>query len=127
MLRAFVSASCTARKSAIRCDAVRKALPTMSTRVGDAAALGERLHLAVQDLLDRPVDGARGLERVRQLAQVAVEVDEPPVHVVELGDRLLPMRLHDERVQLVAQPVHVAGQRENVLDRPVVEVEAQAS
>ena len=70
-------------------------------------------------------DDALRLERVRDLAELPIELDEPRREVVEAAVRLLAIVLEHERVDLLLQQPDVAGKREDVLDRPVVEVEAE--
>ena len=89
-------------------------------------ALREAVDLAVEDLAERTRDDALRLERVRDLAKLPVELDEPCGQVVEATVCLLAVVLEDERVHLLLQELDVGGQREDVLDRPVVEVEAEA-
>ena len=67
------------------------------------------------------------LERVRDLAQLAVELDEPGGEVVEAAVATCSLVvLEDERVDLLLEEPDVGGEREDVLDRAVVEVEAEA-
>ena len=54
----------------------------------------------------------------------AVELGDPREDVVEAARGPLAMRLGDERIDLVAEQRHLGAEREDVLDRPVVEVEA---
>ena len=92
----------------------------------DPGALREAVDLAVEDLAERTADDALRLERVRDLAKLAVELDEARGEVVEAPVRLLAVVLEDERVHLLLEELDVGGEREDVLDRPVVEVEAEA-
>ena len=62
---------------------------------------------------------------MRDLAQLPVELDEAGREVVEAPVRLLAVVLEDERVDLPLEQLDVGGQREDVLDRPVVEIEAE--
>jgi hypothetical protein len=59
------------------------------------------------------------------LAQVAIEIDEASGQILEstVGD--LPLILQNERVHLLLEETNVGGERENVLDRPVVEIEPE--
>ena len=91
----------------------------------DAGALGEGVDLAMEDLAERTADHALRLERVGDLAQVAVELDEPCGEVVEAAGRLFAVPLEHERVDLLLEEADVRGEREDVLDRAVVEVEAE--
>ena len=100
--------------------------PRISSSALDSRPLGEAVDLAVQDLAERPRDDALRLERVRDLAQLPIELDEPRREVVEAAVRLLAIVVEDERVDLLLQELDVGGEREDVLDRAVVEVEAEA-
>ena len=99
--------------------------PRISSSALDAGALREAVDLAVEDLAERTRDDALRLERVGDLAKLPVELDEPRGQVVEPTVRLLSVVLEDERVHLLLQELDVGGQREHVLDRPVVEIEAE--
>ena len=92
----------------------------------DSRALREGVDLAVEDLAERSADDALRLERVRDLPELAVELDEAAAEVVEAAVRLLAVVLEDERIDLLLEELDVGGEREDVLDRPVVEVEAEA-
>ena len=92
----------------------------------DARALREAVHLAVEDLAERARDDALRLEGVGYLAQLPVELDEPGREVVEAPVRLLAVVLEDERIDLLLEQLDVTRKREDVLDGPVVEVEAEA-
>src|SRR5436190_20420422 len=94
-------------------------------RTGDTGAFGEVVHLAVEDLSERAAQDALRLERVRHLAQVAIEVDQPGGQVVEAPVGLLAVVLEDERIDLLLQEADVCGEREHVLDRSVVEIEPE--
>ena len=59
-----------------------RAMPVRSVNVVD---------LAVQDLAERAADDALRLERVRDLAELTIELDEPSREVVEAAVRLLAM------------------------------------
>ncbi len=91
----------------------------------DPGALGEVVDLAVQDLAEWTGDDALRLERVRDLAQLAIELDEPRGQVVEAAVGLLAVVLEDEWIDLLLQQLYVGGEREDVLDRPVVEIEPE--
>src|SRR6188472_846602 len=80
----------------------------------------------MEGLAERTRDDALRLERVCDLTQLAVELDETRGEVVEASVRLLAVVLEDERIYLLLEKLHVGGEGEDVLDRPVVEVEAQA-
>ncbi len=62
---------------------------------------------------------------MRDLAELAIELDQATRQVVEAAMRLLSIVLEDERVHLLLKELDVCGQREHVLDRPVVEIEAE--
>ena len=91
----------------------------------DPGALRERVDLAVEDLAERSGDDAPRLERARELSQLAVELGDAREHVVEAARSALAVALQDERVDLVAQERDLGAERQDVLDRPVVEVEAE--
>ena len=63
---------------------------------------------------------------MRDLTQLAIELDEPRREVVEAAVCLLAIVIEDERVDLPLQELDVRGERQDVLDRPVVEVEPEA-
>ncbi len=92
---------------------------------GDSRALGEVVDLAVEDLAERAADDALRLERVSDLAQLPVELDETAREVVEAAVRLVAVVVEDEGVDLLLQELDVGCQGEDVLDRPVVQVEAE--
>ena len=59
------------------------------------------------------------------LAQPAVELGEPAERVVEPSPGQLAVALEDERVEIALQLAYLAGEREHVLHRAVVEVEGE--
>ena len=63
---------------------------------------------------------------MRDLAQLPVELDQACGKVVEAAVRLLAIVLEDEGIDLLLEELDVGGERQDVLDRPVVEVEAEA-
>ena len=91
-----------------------------------AAALPEVVDLAMEDLAEGAADDALRLERVRQLTKLAVELGEAGGEVVEAPERLLAVALEDEGIDLLLEEPHVGGEREDVLDGAVVEIEAEA-
>ena len=80
--------------------------------------------LAVEDLAERARDDAARLERAGELAEVPVELRDAREHVVEAAGGALAVAVEDERVDLVAQERDLRAEGEDVLDRAVVEVEA---
>ena len=100
--------------------------PRISSSALDPRPLGEAVDLAVQDLAERAADHALRLERVRDLAELAIELDEPRREVVEAPVRLLAVVLEDERIDLLLEQLDVRCERKDVLNRAVVEVEAEA-
>ena len=100
--------------------------PRISSSARIAGALGEAVDLAVEDLSQRAADDALRLERVRDLAKLPIELDEPSGEVVEAAMRLLAELLEDERIHLPLEQLDVGRQRQHVLDRSVVEIEAEA-
>ena len=87
-------------------------------------ALRERVDLAVQRLAQGARHDASRLERTRDLAELPVEFDRSREEVVEPSCRTLPMRVENERVDLLAQVGDVCAEGEDVLDRAVVQIEA---
>ena len=69
----------------------------------DPAALREGVDLAVEDLAERAADDALRLERVRDLAQRAVELAEPRSEVVEAAEGEVAVALEHERVELLLE------------------------
>ena len=92
----------------------------------DSRALRERVDLAVEDLAERAADDALRLERVRELAKLAVELDESGREVVEAPVRLLAVALEHERIDLLLEQADVGAECEHVLDGAVVEVEPES-
>ncbi len=80
----------------------------------------------MEDLAERAADDALRLERMGDLAELPVELDEPRGEVVEAAVRLLAVVLEDEGIHLLLEELHVACESEDVLNRPVVEIEAEA-
>ena len=58
-------------------------------------------------------------------SQGVVEIGEAGDHVLEAPVDELAMRFEDVRVELIPQPLRLALQRKNILDRAVVKVEAK--
>ena len=81
----------------------------------------------MEDLAERARDDAARLERARELAELPVELGDPRHEVVEPSCGPLAVAVEDERVDLVAEERDLGAQREDVLDRAVVEVEADAA
>ena len=79
----------------------------------------------MEDLAQRPADDASRLERVRDLAQLPIDVDQSQQRVVEAARDQLAVAVEDERIRLIAQERELAGEREDVLHRAVVKVEAE--
>src|SRR5262249_44612716 len=92
----------------------------------NAGALGERIDLAVEDLAERAADHALRLQRVRDLPELTIELDEARGQIVEAAVCLLAEVFEDERVDLLLQELDVRREREDVLDRSIVQVEAQS-
>ena len=62
---------------------------------------------------------------MRDLAQLPIDVDQSQQRVVEAARDQLAVAVEDERIRLVAQERELAGEREDVLHRAVVKVEAE--
>src|SRR5262245_34624892 len=73
---------------------------------GDPRALGEAVDLAMEDLAERARDDALRLERVRDLAQLPVQLNESRGEIVEAPVCLLAVVLEDERVDLLLQELY---------------------
>ncbi len=88
----------------MRCESLSdSASPVKSRRDGDGGPLGELVDLAMQHLRERTGDDAARLERVGDLAKLAIELDEARQAVVETARRKLAPRFEDERGELVVQ------------------------
>ncbi len=59
-------------------------------------------------------------------AEPSVEVAQPREHVVEPSVGEVTVRLEDEGIDLVAEAPRLAGERQHVLDRAVVQIEPEA-
>src|SRR5688500_888371 len=75
------------------------------------AALREVVDLAMEDLAERPADDALRLERVRELAELAVELGEARGQIVEAPERLLAVPLEHERIDLLLEKADVRCER----------------
>ena len=126
-LRTFDSASWTTRKSTIFCESLRLGQVALDLKLRfDAGRALERAQLGLDRVRDRPGDGRRRADGVRDLAQALVERAEPGVDVVEASAHALPEVVGDDRRDLRRRVPQLLGQRHDLLQRPVVEVEAEA-
>ena len=89
-------------------------------------AFSSATQLGLDCIRDRPGDGRRRADGVRDLAQALVERAEPRVDVVEAPAHALPEVVGDDRRDLRRRGPQLLGQRDDLLQRPVVEVEAEA-
>src|SRR5207245_2661200 len=94
---------------------------------GYTRSLGEGCDLVADDEGKRPPDQAARLERVRQLAEHAVEFPDPCLEVVDPrdADRLTLGR--QKLGELSPDEEEISAEGCDVLERPVVEVERQAT
>ena len=77
----------------------------------------------MEDLAQWARHDAAGLQRAGELAEVPVELRDAGEHVVEAPGRALAVGVEYERVDLVAHKCDLRAEGQDVLNRPVVEVE----
>jgi hypothetical protein len=91
----------------------------------DLAALDERPDLPLEQVLDRLLDKASRLERLRELTERAIDLDDALVELVERGRDLEAAVVVDEAVDAPAHRHEVVREDDELLHRPVVEVVAK--
>ena len=114
------------RRSAIRWEAVSASKdPSSSTEV-DTRPPAQRRELPFDGVRQRLLKERARFERVRQVAQVLMELGELRLEVGEPADDCFPVLARDEVDHLLAKQVNVLRECVHLLERAVVEVEAQA-
>ncbi len=91
----------------------------------DAGRVLERAQLGLHCIRHGAGDGRRRADGVRDLAQALVEGAEPSVDVVEAPAHALPEIVGNDRRNLRRRGTQLVGQRDELLQRPVVQVEAE--
>jgi len=89
------------------------------------APLLERAELALHCVRDGAGNGRRRADGVRDLAQALVEGAEAGVDVVEAPTHALPEVVGNDRRDLGRCGAQLLGQRDDLLQRPVVQIEAE--
>ena len=124
--RMLLSASCSTRSSAIRCEAVSVSNePSRSSEVESAGAPAQRRQLPLDRLRERQLQERARLERVREVAQVLVQLRQLRLEVGEAADDRVAMLASDQRDDLLAQQPDVLGEGVDLLQRAVVQVESE--
>ena len=124
--RMLLSASCSTRRSAIRCESViASKAPARVTEV----SIPVRRSIVASSRRDggreRLLQERARLERVGEVAQVAVQVGELRLEIGEAGERALPMLGPEDGGDAVAQDADVLREDVDLLQRAVVQVEAE--
>ena len=123
----MLSASWSTRSRAIRCEsvsAVERAFERERRR--DVRAPLEGRELTGDRVRQRLLEERAGLERVREIAQIAVQLAELRLEIGETAEDSLAALPVEQPLDLVAQQPQVLSEHVHLLQRPVVEVEAEA-
>ena len=92
----------------------------------DAGCVLKCAKLDLDRLRDRAGDRRARPDRVRDLAQALVERAEPGVNVVEAAEHALPVLVGDDRRDLHGGGPQLFGERDDLLQGAVVQIEAES-
>ena len=123
--RTLLSASCSTRRSAIRCDALSASNDPPARARSRYLCAAQRRQLARDRARQRQLQERARLERVGEIAQILVQLGELRLEVAEAADDRVAVLAAGDRQHLLAQQADVLRQGVHLLQGAIVEVEAE--